>query len=387
MRLEQYRTLWGNIDAFDGHLVRCPHHDIDTLLPHLASLGYDGVEMPLKLALFLGPERLVTLLRHHQMHLTLSIYTDSSFNAGSPDFELWGGSHEGFTAPTSADEMVSALSERTARHEAERLSINHEESYETIEEQESLAMQSVLERHTKCFKEEVAASYRIFGDRNIGGLLTLVVAHDLRDHFPWGMAARYFRDVLPWERENNFIVAHETHRKRFLYSPWATRDFLLKYPDIRAQLRLCADFSHLVCVAEVDTSDPVLNQVINFLIPNVIHTQCRVGYDHGPQVSDPRAPEWIHYMEGFECWWDKIWQSQKSRGFEYTTMLAEHGPPTYQMCVPDTKDPLANIWDVNHWVQLRRQKRYEKLFGSEHKTSKLVPSDTQGFEPETKVSL
>jgi hypothetical protein len=125
---------------------------------------------------------------------------------------------------------------------------------------------------------------------------------------------------------------------------------------------------------------------VEFLIPNVIHTQCRVGYDHGPQVSDPRAPEWIHYMEGFERWWDKIWQSQQARGFKYTTMLAEHGPPTYQMCVPGTQEPLANIWDVNHWVQLRRQKRFEQLFGSDHQTSKLVPSETQGFEPETKLN-
>jgi sugar phosphate isomerase/epimerase len=270
MKLEQYRTLWGNIDIFDGLLAGSPHHDIDTLLPHLASLGYDGVEMPLKLALFLGPERLKTLLTQYDMHLTLSIYTDSTFNAGSPELDWWGGTHQGFTPPIKAIEMAAALVQRTERHEAKNAKGHYEGSYEALEEEQPVALLQILERHVTCFKEEAAACYQIFGDRREGGLLTLVVAHDLRDNFPWAIAARYFRDILAWEKEHGFVIAHETHRKRFLHSPWAIRDFFLKYPDIRAKIALCADYSHLLCVSEVDTSDPVLNQVIDFLAPNVL---------------------------------------------------------------------------------------------------------------------
>ena len=87
-------------------------------------------------------------------------------------------------------------------------------------------------------------------------------------------------------------------------------------------------------------------------------------------------------MQGFEAWWDKIWLSQKDRGWQYTTMIAEHGAPSYQACMPGTDQPLADIWDINHWVQLRRQERFARLFGSEN-TSQLVPSESQGFEPET----
>ena len=29
-----------------------------------------------------------------------------------------------------------------------------------------------------------------------------------------------------------------------------------------------------------------------------------------------------------------------------------------KVCNPDTDEPLANIWDVNHWIALRRQKRF-----------------------------
>lgn len=61
---------------------------------------------------------------------------------------------------------------------------------------------------------------------------------------------------------------------------------------------------------------------------------------------------------------------------------AEHGPPNYQPTLPHSREPVASIWDVNHWVSLRRQKRFAELYGEEN-TSKLVPSATQGFEPET----
>ena len=64
------------------------------------------------------------------------------------------------------------------------------------------------------------------------------------------------------------------------------------------------------------------------------------------------------------------------------SLRTEHGPPNYQQTLPYSREPVASIWDVNHWVSLRRQKRFGELFGEEN-TSKLVPSATQGFEPET----
>jgi len=64
------------------------------------------------------------------------------------------------------------------------------------------------------------------------------------------------------------------------------------------------------------------------------------------------------------------------------TMTPEHGPPNYQVCDPRTEKPLADIWDVNHWVALRRQERFAEMFGSEN-TSKVIPSPTQGPTPKT----
>ena len=61
---------------------------------------------------------------------------------------------------------------------------------------------------------------------------------------------------------------------------------------------------------------------------------------------------------------------------EYTTMIGEHGPPTYQQCVVASGQHV----DVNHWIQLHRLARFEKFFRDEGQPSKLVPSATQGAE-------
>ena len=54
----------------------------------------------------------------------------------------------------------------------------------------------------------------------------------------------------------------------------------------------------------------------------------------------------------------------------------------FKVCDPKTEEPLANIWDVNHWIALRRQERFKELFSS-HEASHLVPSETQDETPVT----
>ena len=145
---------------------------------------------------------------------------------------------------------------------------------------------------------------------------------------------------------------------------------------------MVADLSHWVCVAETNPSDPDLTAVVEKYAGQFLHTHCRVGYDHGPQVPDPRAAAWLEYMEGHERWWDAIWRAAAARGVQEITMTPEHGPPTYQVCDPVTNKPLADIWDVNHWIALRRQERFKEMFGAEN-SSRLIASSSQGFSPVT----
>ena len=62
---------------------------------------------------------------------------------------------------------------------------------------------------------------------------TLVNCHALKDYFTAEMAEQFFTEVLAWQRENNYNVYHETHRKRFLHSPWVGRDFVPKFKDLK----------------------------------------------------------------------------------------------------------------------------------------------------------
>ncbi|XP_023342923.1 uncharacterized protein LOC111712519 [Eurytemora carolleeae] len=229
----------------------------------------------------------------------------------------------------------------------------------------------LVNTHLTVFKEQVEAAQE-FGP-------TLVNSHSLKDYFTEEMAAEFFSKALDWQEEKGYRVLHETHRKRFLYSPWVARSFVPKFPG----LEMVGDISHWINVCETNTDDTDLTKVVEDLATRFTHVHCRVGYDHGPQVPDPRVKEWIGYMEGHERWWDKIWMEADKKGDMEVTFTPEHGPPNYQVCDPNTKKPLSSIWDVNHWIGLRRQERFAELFGAEN-TSKLIPSSTQGFEPRTK---
>mmetsp|Transcript_130701 Transcript_130701/g.279499 ORF Transcript_130701/g.279499 Transcript_130701/m.279499 type:complete len:375 (-) Transcript_130701:27-1151(-) len=336
MRLEQYRTLWGVIDMADGDLARSPFRTFEQAIPEIARLGYAGIEIPFKLILGIGKEKVKTLLKEHGLKCTIMIFTDNVVCPGAG--VLWGGPYEGFTKPSEPGESDRDLLVRT---------------------------------HLQVWKEQVEAAQEFNP--------TLVVSHSLKDSFTFQMAEQFFTEALRWEEEKGYFVCHETHRKRFLHSPWVARDFVPKFP----KMKITADLSHWVNVAETNTDDLDLTQVIEDLAPQIYHTHCRVGYDHGPQVADPRAPEWLPYMEGHERWWDAIWRAQAARGQRVTTMIGEHGPPNYQQTLPHSREPVAHIWDVNHWIQLRRQARFAELFG-EQATSRLIPSATQDASPVTK---
>lgn len=95
-----------------------------------------------------------------------------------------------------------------------------------------------------------------------------------------------------------------------------------------------------------------------------MHIHARVGFEEGPQVNDPRSPEWLAHLEGFEVWWDLIWNEQRKSGMTITTCTPEHGAPTYQHTVPYTKQPLADVWEVNTWIGERQKKRFEASIDS-----------------------
>ena len=74
-----------------------PHKTYDTLLPALAELGYDGVELPLKAILFHGKDKFKKLLSATGLRVIVMAMTDGPVAPGCGT--LWGGPYPGFSAP------------------------------------------------------------------------------------------------------------------------------------------------------------------------------------------------------------------------------------------------------------------------------------------------
>jgi len=336
MKLRIYRTTWGVTRDADGESAKSPFLENDAAFGEIARLGYDGIEIPLKMILYIGKDNFKNLLKKYNLRVIIMIFTDGPVVPGSGI--VFGGPYEGFTAPSNPGETDKDL---------------------------------LVKTHLAVFKEQVEAAQEFNP--------TKVNSHSLKDYFTPEMAVSFFTQALAWQKQTGFTVVHETHRKRFLHSPWTSRSFVPQFQD----LRMVADLSHWINIAETNTEDPDLTAVIERFAGRFDHTHCRVGYDHGPQVPDPRSGQWLAYMEGHERWWDAIWAAQAANGAEEVTMTPEHGPPNYQVCDPVDGRPLADIWDVNHWVALRRAARFAELYGAEN-TSRVIASPTQNAEPVTK---
>ncbi|MEM7014089.1 MAG: sugar phosphate isomerase/epimerase, partial [Verrucomicrobiota bacterium] len=94
---------------------------------------------------------------------------------------------------------------------------------------------------------------------------------------------------------------------------------------------------------------------------NAFHLHGRVGYDQGPQVPDPRAPEYADDVEAHFDWWRVVWKMQAERGFETITMTPEFGTDGYLHLEPWTQEPVADLWEINCWIAERLREEFWKL--------------------------
>ena len=118
-------------------------------------------------------------------------------------------------------------------------------------------------------------------------------------------------------------------------------------------LKLVLDMSHWCNVCESLLQDQ--EDLIEPLLPAVSHIHARVGWEHGPQVSDPRAPEWSDALNAHLKWWDKVIAARRAEGVRQFTITPEFGPPPYLPTLPYTCQPVASQWDINvHMMNLLR---------------------------------
>ncbi len=177
-------------------------------------------------------------------------------------------------------------------------------------------------------------------------------AHSGSDTWNQAQAEDFYGAMLEIEKRYGVPITHETHRSRYFGNPWLTRTILEKF---RA-LKLTCDFSHWVCVAERLLPD--CGEIIALCAQHCHHVHARVGFEGGPQVSDPRAPEWAQHLAVHEAWWDQIWQSQKQRGLATSTLTPEFGPAPYLHLIPYTQEPVADLADICDWMARRQAERF-----------------------------
>ena len=185
----------------------------------------------------------------------------------------------------------------------------------------------------------------------------IVNVHSGRDWFKPEDQISYFEQALSIGRVvedfHGIPVLHETHRTRMLYTPRETGVLLRKFPE----LKITSDFSHWTVVCESmldDQQDDLL-----LACRRTWHIHGRVGYEEGPQVPDPRAPEFKKYVEKHEQWWDITVATQRAMGREIMTFTPEFGPPNYLHALPYSKQPLGDLWDICKYMNVRFRKRFE----------------------------
>ena len=120
-------------------------------------------------------------------------------------------------------------------------------------------------------------------------------------------------------------------------------------------LRLTLDISHWCNVSESLLADQ--QATVDLAISRTDHVHARIGHPEGPQVNDPRAPEWENAAKAHFAWWDKVVSAKQNAG-QTMTILTEFGPVDYMPALPYTRQPVADQWAINyHMLQLLR-KRY-----------------------------
>ena len=93
-----------------------------------------------------------------------------------------------------------------------------------------------------------------------------------------------------------------------LYSSSVARHYLETIPE----LRVTFDVSHWCNVSESLLEDQ--QETIDLTLQRVDHVHARIGHQEGPQVNDPRAPEWNNAIDAHFAWWDKIIEIKKQKG-------------------------------------------------------------------------
>lgn len=176
--------------------------------------------------------------------------------------------------------------------------------------------------------------------------------HSGRDYFTYEQNKTFIDYTTEISKKTGITVCHETHRGRMMFAAHITRNFIEKNPD----LKLTLDISHWCNVHESLLEDQT--ETVDLALSRVEHIHARIGHQEGPQVNDPRAPEWEKTVKTHLSWWDKVMERKVKEG-KTMTFLTEFGPPNYLPTLPYTNQPIADQWAINVYMMQLLRKRYQ----------------------------
>ena len=161
------------------------------------------------------------------------------------------------------------------------------------------------------------------------------------DAWPISDSVTFFGRANDIAQRHGVLASFETHRGRSFFSPWNTVAILEQLPE----LAVTCDFSHwaVVCERQPDVEWDCITRVAT----QAHHIHSRVGYDQGPQVPHPGAPEYQSALTAHQRCWEAVWESQLARGMESTSMTPEFGTDGYLHLLPYTQAPVADLWALN----------------------------------------
>jgi sugar phosphate isomerase/epimerase len=200
--------------------------------------------------------------------------------------------------------------------------------------------------HLTAFKKAID------GASNFKELKPLYInCHSGRDYFSYEQNKTFIDYTTQASAQSGIPIYHETHRGRMLFAAHIARNFMEQNPA----LRLTLDISHWCNVHETLLQDQ--SETVALALSRTGHIHARIGHAEGPQVNDPRAPEWEAAVKAHLGWWDTVVAEKKKNG-QPLTILTEFGPPHYLPTVPYTNQPLADQWAINVYMMRMLRERY-----------------------------
>lgn len=202
--------------------------------------------------------------------------------------------------------------------------------------------------------DEHAANYEKYLRNLIEAQPVFINCQTGKDYFNTTQNQRLFALAAKLSLESGIPIIHETHRGKSLFAAHITMGYLQSDPG----LRIALDISHWCSVHESLLAD--LPDEVSLAISRTDHIHSRVGHPEGPQVNDPRAPEWEEVLNAHLGWWDRIASLHAQNG-TVLTITTEFGPAPYMPAMPYTQMPLVSQWDVNVHMMNLLKGRYQGI--------------------------